>query len=195
MNHSLSLAHEILPLLRANTLRGLTRTCGYYAFRSGQEPANVGYALHLIGAACVLAYLPVAPIQFVEHLEDEWRGIFAIAAADSEYAGAWPLICAASRLHRYSECDFDRVADVVRTQLPAYAKAGETPLGLWRVLVDHALAQATARYEQIISLSGLEKTKATWQTSTNPSLADQHAPIQIERYELGHRVAGSSPVH
>jgi hypothetical protein len=153
MDDRLALANEILPLFRANTLRGLTRTCGYYAFGSGRVTDDVGHALHLIGAACVLARVPVAPIRFVEHVEDEWRGIFAIAAADSIHAGAWPLMCAASRLHTYSESDFEQMAGVLRTQLKACAQAGPTPLGLWRIVVDHAFAQAAQRYEQIISLS------------------------------------------
>ena len=147
MNTQLALANDILPLFRANTLRGLTRTCGYYAFASGRDADAVGHALHLIGAACVLACIPVAPIHFVEHVEDEWRGIFAIAASESIYADAWPLMCAAARFHAYSESDFELVANVFRTQLKNYAEASRTPLGLWQLVVTHAFAQAAERYE------------------------------------------------
>jgi hypothetical protein len=172
MYDHLPLAHEILPLFRANSLRGLTRTCGYYAFRSGRDPKAVGYALHLIGAACVLARAPVAPIRFVEQLEEEWRGIFSIAAADSVHAEAWPAVCAASRLHAYSESDFNHVASVF-PQVSVYAQAGETPLGLWRVVVDHAFAPAALRYAQILALAEARQAETVWQRA--PVYANPYA--------------------
>lgn len=149
MDHFLGLANEILPLLRANTLRGLIRTSGYYAFRSGQSAADVGHALHLIGAACVFARVPVAPVHFIEDLEDDWRRIFTIAAADSDHADAWPMICATSRVHAYSESEFEHVAAMLRTQLRRYGLDEQAPLGLWRFVVEQALPHALPRYQQI----------------------------------------------
>jgi hypothetical protein len=154
MDHLVALANEILPLLRANTLRGLVRTSGYYAYRSGQSAVDVGHALHLIGAACVFARVPVAPVHFIEDIQDDWRLIFTVAAADSDHADAWPLICTTSRAYAYSESDFEHVATMVRSQLSRYGLDQQAPLGLWRLVVEQALPQALARYQQVIDHSG-----------------------------------------
>lgn len=195
MYPSLALALEILPLLRANTLRGLIRTSGYYAFRSGQTAAHVEHAMHLIGAACVLTRVPVAPVHYVDDLHDEWRRIFTVAAADSDYANAWPLICDSSRHHVYSEADFERVATVVRTQLAKYALLGQAPLGLWRLVVEQSLARALMRYEQIVAAHQTTKGNSAWPTLGSMDLMPSLPPNLHSNGVVGGPRGAPLPLH
>lgn len=151
MTTPLHVANELLPIFRANALRGLTRTRGYYAYLVRRDVDTVGKALHLVGAACVWSCVPVAPIHFVDQVEPEWRHIFEIAAFGSIHAGAWNTLVEASRLHLYSESDFDQVASVFLNQLASHDAQKQTPYALWCALLDEALAPATCHYEQVIS--------------------------------------------
>lgn len=150
MNTALNAAFDLLPIFRANTLRGLTRTRGYYAYVVGRDAQAVDHALHLVGAACVLSCVPVAPIHFVEHVEAEWRAIFETAAFGSQHAGAWRILATASGLHAYSERDFDRVASALCVHVASREDAQQAPHALWCALLQGALAPAIERYEQIM---------------------------------------------
>lgn len=110
MPQPLCAARELLPIFRANTVRGLQRTCGYYAFVVGRDVRTVRDALHLVGAACVLSCVPVAPVRYVEDVETDWRYIFQTVAGNSLHVGVWATLAAASRVYTYSESDFEGVA-------------------------------------------------------------------------------------
>jgi hypothetical protein len=150
MNKALSAAFDLLPIFRANTLRGLTRTRGYYAYVVGRDADTVDHALHLVGAACVLSCVPVAPIHFVEQVEAEWRAVFETAAFGSLHAGAWRILATASGLHAYSERDFDRVASALCVHVATHEEAQQAPHALWCALLQGAFAPAIEHYEQVM---------------------------------------------
>lgn len=163
MSTALELACEVLPHFRANVLRGWVRTYGHYAAAIGRSPAKeavvIGKAMHLIGAACVLAQVPVAPIHFVERADGEWRDIFESARSESIHVlPEWDTLAISSRVHHYSEGEFDKIARSLEVAVPKHIPPKlQSPQNVWRVLIYNKLEDETTiperalvRYQEII---------------------------------------------
>ena len=163
MSTSLELAREVLPHFRANVLRGWVRTYGGYAAAIGRSPAKeavvIGKAMHLIGAACVMARVPVAPIHFVERADGDWRGIFESAASESIHVlPEWDTLAVSSRIYRYTEADFAKIAKAIEQVIPKHFPAEfQSPRDVWHVLIHNKLKdgstileRALVRYREII---------------------------------------------
>ena len=74
------LAIQVLPYFAGYVLAGHVHPYGVYAKAIGRDPAKesmvIGKAMHAIGAVCVLAAIPVAPLYFIKRADGEWRGVF-----------------------------------------------------------------------------------------------------------------------
>jgi hypothetical protein len=160
---ALQLATEVLPHFRANVLRGWVRTYGHYATAIGRSEAKeaivVGKAMHLIGAACVMARVPVAPVHFVERADGEWRGIFESAASEHQHVlPAWDTLAVSSRVYSYTDQDFEKLGKVLNELIPKhFPPTWQSPKKVWLYLIHTKiegqttwLTRALSRYEEII---------------------------------------------
>ncbi|MDH4449631.1 MAG: hypothetical protein QE265_03445 [Rhodoferax sp.] len=164
MTSALSIAAEVLPHFRANVMSNWTYTYGHYAAAIGRSAAKegvvIGKAMHVIGAACVMAKVPVAPIHYVERADGEWQGIFERAASESIHVRPhWPTLAVSSRVHRYTDEDFNLVSRLLNELIPRYFKPEwQTPANIWIYLI-HTVAEndqtwlqrALASYEEVIA--------------------------------------------
>ncbi|HSV50735.1 MAG TPA: hypothetical protein VLJ57_01360 [Burkholderiaceae bacterium] len=167
MATSLQIACEVLPHFEANALNGHTRTYGFYAQAIGRNPAKdamaIGKAMHIIGAACIMAAVPVAPIHFVDRADGEWRGIFERSALERTYLlPHWDVLVVSSRAHKYTSDEFRTMAILLNDRVPTvFPEDMQTPDKIWQILIpmrDHRangertlLQTALIRYEQIIA--------------------------------------------
>src|SRR5205823_5201263 len=115
MSTALQIAADVLPHFKENVLSGRAQTYGHYARAIGRNAARespvIGKAMHVIGAACVMARVPAAPIHYVERADGEWRGIFESAASESIHVlPAWDTLAVSAGIHKYSEKDFATIA-------------------------------------------------------------------------------------
>lgn len=164
MPKSLELALQVLPHLSENACKGQAwqRTYGHYATAIGLDPSEnglaIGMAMHTIGAGCIFAKVPVAPIYYVERADGEWRGIF-----ESEYSEKtlvlpnWNVLSVSARVHPYTVADFERVHKALSTVLPKHLPNVNTPKKLWQFIVRREatpgvtwLQRALASYGQVI---------------------------------------------
>lgn len=162
MATALQLATQLLPHLRRNVLAGHVRTYGYYAEAIGRDGSRdaiaMGRPLHLIGAACVLARVPVFPLHFVERADGEWRPIFESAASELVHvAPQWDLLAVSSRVYAYSGKDFDLLDKLLRDRIPRFVpEETQNPKRLWEWLIHSKfegvpiLERALKRYEEIV---------------------------------------------
>jgi len=173
MSTALELATAVLPNFKKNVLGGRRRTYGYYARFIGRDPAKesmvIGKAMHVIGAACIMARVPVAPIYFVERADGEWRGIFENAASESLHVRPfWTTLFVSSRIYKYTEDDFARVERLLNELIPRYFPAKwQTPHRIWTYLIYTKtqcgttwLQRALAHYEEIITEAKRNPTKS-----------------------------------
>ena len=171
MADSLSIAQSVLPHLLEHVARGpqWIRSYGFYAERIGMKAEQgglaIGMAMHTIGAACVLAKVPVIPIHYVERADGEWRGIFESEYAEKCYVlSHWNLLATSSRVHVYTEANLGSVAKALNTVIPAHLQSLSTPKQLWRFLIynesSHGvtwLHRALPAYEASIELARTRK--------------------------------------
>lgn len=161
---SLQLAAQILPHLRANVLAGHVRTYGHYAEAIGRDGAREGVAMggpmHIIGAACAMARIPIIPLHYVERADREYRQIFESSASESIHvAPQWDLLMVSARVYRYEPGDFDKLETLVLDRFERFvAPEWQTPQRLWQFLIHHkmdggltVLERALRRYEEIVA--------------------------------------------
>lgn len=116
-------ALEILPFFSENVLKGVVRSYGYYASKIGRNPAKesmiVGPPMHAIGAICVIAGVPVAPLYFVEREDKTWQGVFEGDPLESIHVlPHYSRLYVVARENKYTEEDFQRIGRGLREVIP-----------------------------------------------------------------------------
>ena len=173
MTSALTIAAEVLPHFRANVMRNWPRTYGHYAAAIGRSAAKegvvIGKAMHVIGAACIMAKVPVAPSHYVERADGEWQGIFESAASKAIHVRPhWTTLAVSSRIHRYSDADFNLVSRLLNDLIPKhFSPEWQTPANIWIYLI-HAIAEneqtwlqrALASYEEVIAKARVARGRA-----------------------------------
>lgn len=163
MSSAIEIAASTLPHFQENVLRGSPRSYGYYARAIGRDPAKesmvIGMAMHVIGAACIFARIPVAPLFYLERAGEDWRGIFESEYAEKTHVKPhWDVLLVSSRVYRYKPKDFDVLKKAIEEVLPqVFTKAGQSPRALWRYIIYREspsggtwLNRALAEYEKVI---------------------------------------------
>lgn len=165
MSKSLDLAIQVLPHLSANARRGQTwqQTYGYYASTVGLDPVKngmaIGMAMHVIGAGCIFAKVPVAPIHYVERADGEWQGIFESSYSEkTKVLPYWNVLATSARIHIYTEEDFERVRIALSSVLPKHLPSLNSPRKLWHFIAVKEvlpgitwLQRAVSSYEEVIA--------------------------------------------
>lgn len=145
MSTARELALEVLPHLEANVLAGLTLTYGFYARAIGRSPSKdamaIGKAMHIIGATCVMARIPVAPLHYVSRLDQEWRGIFEGDSIERAYVlPHYDLLLVSARVYRYTKHDFVQLEMGLREVIPEFfPRHLSSPHHVWHVLALNTL--------------------------------------------------------
>jgi hypothetical protein len=135
------LALEVLPHFQQAVLGRCVYTYGHYAIKVGRSSASdsmaIGQAMHALGAGCVLAGVPVAPLFFVERADGEARGVFEGDLAETRHVlPHFDLLYVTAREHPYSTAEFDKIDKALRTAFPAHLKPTQlSPHDLWHVLI------------------------------------------------------------
>ena len=163
MTTALQLAAEVLPHFTANVLGQQVHTYGFYAHAIGRDAAKesmvIGKAMHVVGAACIIARVPVAPIHYVKRADGEWRGIFERAVGESIHVlPAWDTLAISARLYKYTEADFKSIAKLLHEGIPqCFPPSWQSPSQIWKYLIYTVaegnatwLRRALVKYEAII---------------------------------------------
>jgi hypothetical protein len=135
------IAIELLPHFRESVLAHHVHTYGYYAEAIGRKAASdsmaIGQAMHALGAACILAGVPVAPLFFVERADSEWRGVFQSDSAERLHVlPHYDLLYVTAREYVYATGDFERVDRALRVVFPKHLRPDQlSPHDLWHVLI------------------------------------------------------------
>lgn len=148
------IAIEVLPYFAKNVLAGRVHPYGVYAKDIGRDPSIesmvIGKAMHAIGAVCVLAMVPVAPLYFVRRADGEWPGIFESDYAESTYVlPHYDLLYVTAREFHYSENDFARVEKGLREVLPKLSD-DFSPHDVWRWAIYTKLNNGTTPLERAL---------------------------------------------
>jgi len=165
------IALSVLPHFAANVLAGHVLPYGSYAHAIGRDPATesmvIGQTMHAIGAACILARIPVAPLHYVKRADDGWRGVFEADSTERSYVlPHYDVLLIAARAYAYSEKDFAKLDRVLRAIIPKYFPSDySSPHDLWHFVVLKELTdsstffrRAVASYEQIIAKAKPERS-------------------------------------
>jgi hypothetical protein len=155
------IAIEVLPHFAKSVLAKRRRTYGHYAVAIGRRTAEgivMGKAMHAIGAACVFASVPVAPLYYVERQDHGWRGIFESDQAEREQVlPFYDLLRVTAREYDYTQRDFDIVDAVLREVLPLLRQS-MSPHEMWHVALhpfesgDTFFSRAVGRYQGMLDL-------------------------------------------
>jgi hypothetical protein len=156
------IAIEVLPHFAKSVLAGHVFPYGYNATAVGRDPATesmvIGKAMHAIGAVCVLAKIPVAPLFFIRRKDGEWRGVFESDVHESTYVlPHYDLLYVTARDFKYSESDFLRVEKGLKEVLPKYLRPDQlSPHDIWHWAIYTKLKDSTtplevalARYQEL----------------------------------------------
>jgi hypothetical protein len=134
------IALEVLPHFKENILAGRVLTYGVYARAIGRKPSKdamaIGKAMHIIGATCVLARIPIAPLHYVSRADHEWRGIFESDSIEQRYVlPHYDLLLVTARVYRYTEEDFRRIEKGLREVIPRYIPRHlSSPHQVWHIV-------------------------------------------------------------
>ena len=151
------LAIEVLPHFAKNVLAGHVHSYGVYAKAIGRDPAKesmvIGKAMHAIGAVCVLAAIPVAPLFFIKRADGEWRGVFESDVHERTYVlPHYDLLYITAREFKYSESDFARVEKGLKEVLPKYLRPDQlSPHDIWRWSIYAKLPDSTTPLETALA--------------------------------------------
>lgn len=168
MTSARELAIEVLPHFAKNVLAGRVHPYGVYAKAIGRDPAKesmvIGKAMHAIGAVCVLAKVPVAPLHFIKRADGQWQGVFESDYAESTYVlPHYELLYVTAREFKYSENDFARVEKGLREVLPKLSDAF-SPHDVWRWAIytklkdgSTPLERALESYREVLELLRAKK--------------------------------------
>lgn len=157
------IALELLPHFSENVLAKSVLSYGWYAKKIGRSPAKesmvVGMGMHAIGAACVFAKMPIAPLHFVKSANDGWRGVFESDPVEKEYVFPhYSLLEVTAREYGYTATEMAKLDRALRVVLPKILPEDYlSPHALWRFAIYFKLKNgstpwldALARYEQIL---------------------------------------------
>lgn len=149
MAKALELAVGVLPHF-AKEVRA-KRVCDYSFYareigRSSREAIAMGSAMHLIGGACVLCGVPVAPLHYVQRADGAWRGVFEADSLEKEivlpHIG---VLTEAARVYAYTERDFERVARALAEAIPKYLSSQnfDSPHHVWHFALAARVSRAS----------------------------------------------------
>lgn len=130
------IALEVLPHFTRNVLAGHVFSYGHYAAATGRNSAKesmaIGPAMHAIGAACVFAKIPVAPLYFVKRADCQDAQVFVSDPLENQLVTEhYDTLFVAAREYRYTEQDFQRIEVALREKIPN----GWSPHYMWHVAV------------------------------------------------------------
>jgi hypothetical protein len=113
------IALEILPHFAENVLARQVFSYGVYAYAVGRDVANgsiaMGPAMHAIGAVCVFARIPVAPLYFVKRSNSQSAQVFTNDPLESQRVlQHYSTLFVAAREYHYSRRDFERLESALR---------------------------------------------------------------------------------
>lgn len=164
------LAIEVLPHFAKNVLAGHVRPYGNYAKAIGRDPAKesmvIGKAMHAIGAVCVLAGIPVAPLFFIKRADGEWRGVFESNVDERTYVlPHYDLLYVTAREFEYSTNDFARIEKGLKEVLPKYLRPDQlSPHDIWHWAIYTKLKDSTtplqralAKYQELFERAKAER--------------------------------------
>ncbi|MBV8634141.1 MAG: hypothetical protein JO002_06600, partial [Burkholderiaceae bacterium] len=142
MTKSYDLALDIVPHFAENVLAKKVLSYGHYAKAAGRDSVKdsmaVGQAMHIIGAACTICQIPIAPLYYVKRADGEWRGVFESDVI--EHAKVLPhydLLYVTAREYEYSATDFKALEAKMRKVIPrVFGADGDdaSPHKIWHVV-------------------------------------------------------------
>ena len=117
------IALEVLPHLAKNVMARHVFSYGHYAAATGRNPAKdsmaIGQAMHAIGAACVFARVPVAPLHFVKRADRRDAQVFVSDPLENQRVTEHhDTLLVAAREYCYTEPDFQRIEVELRETIP-----------------------------------------------------------------------------
>jgi hypothetical protein len=164
MTSARELAIEVLPHFERAVLAGHVYAYGHYASAIGRssetESMIIGKAMHAIGAVCVLAKIPIAPLHFVRRADGEWRGVFESNTHERIHVlPHYNLLYVTARDYKYTTSDFARVRKALADVLPKYLPSDQlSPHDIWRWALHAKLKDgrtpwelALARYRELFA--------------------------------------------
>jgi hypothetical protein len=157
MSTARELALELLPHFQRAVEARHVYTYGHYANAIGRNSARdslaIGQAMHALGAACVLAGVPVAPLHYVERGDSGWTGIFESDPLECLHIlPHYDLLYVTAREHSYTTEDFQRIDKALRVVFPKHLKPSQlSPHDLWHVLIYAKLKDGTTILELSLS--------------------------------------------
>jgi hypothetical protein len=157
MATALELALEVLPHFSQRVMAARVLPYGAYAAAIGRDPAKesmvIGQAMHTIGAACVFAAVPVAPLHFVKRSDGEWRGVFQSDVVEAQHVlPHYDLLYVTARAYKYSDDDFSRIDNALRKVLPKYLPPEYiSPHHLWHAAVYSKLNDGTTFFGRALA--------------------------------------------
>ena len=167
------IAIEIMPHFALRVLAGRVCSYGTYAKAIGRDPAKesmvIGQAMHAIGAACVLAGVPVAPLYFVKRADGGWRGVFEADVFERIHVlPHYELLYVTAREYKYTASDFGKVERVLQEVLPRHLRPDQlSPHDIWGIVIHNKnkdsitlLEKAIAKYKMIFDAAKSERDKS-----------------------------------
>lgn len=130
------IALEVLPHFSRNVLAQHVLTYGFYADAIGREQAKesmiIGQAMHAIGAACVFAKIPVAPLYFLKRQDNKGAEVFLNDPLENQRISEhFSTLFVSAREYSYTEEDFQRIEKTLREKIPA----NWSPHFMWHVAI------------------------------------------------------------
>ena len=119
----------------------------------------VGIGMHAIGAACVFANIPIAPLHYVRRDDGAWRGVFEEDPTESTYVlPHYDLLFVTAREYQYTAPELAKLDRALRTVLPKILPEDYlSPHRLWQFAIYYKLKSgstpwldALAHYEQLM---------------------------------------------
>lgn len=172
MSTARELALELLPHFHAAVTARQVYTYGHYANAIGRDSASdsmaIGKAMHALGAACVLAGVPIAPLYYVERADGEWKGVFESDSSERTHVlPHYDLLYVTAREHSFTTDDFQRIDKALRVAFPKHLKPDQlSPHDLWHVLIyaklkdGHSiLEKALANYREMLNAFQARRAK------------------------------------
>jgi hypothetical protein len=156
------IALELLPAFIESVLAKRVYAYGTYAAKIGRNSAKesmvVGMGMHAIGAACVFAMVPIAPLYYVKRQDSAWRGVFEADPVEAVHVlPHYDLLYVTAREHEYTATEMAKLDRALRDTLPKILPDDYlSPHDLWRFAIYYKLKngstpwlEAIAHYEQI----------------------------------------------
>lgn len=157
------IALEFLPHFKESVLAKRVLPYGWYAEKIGRNPAResmvVGMGMHAIGAACVFAKIPIAPLYYVRRADIGWRGVFTSDLVEKEHVlPHYDLLEVTAREYKYADAELAKLDRALREVLPKILpKDYLSPHDLWHFSIYFKLKSgstpwldALAHYNQIM---------------------------------------------